>query len=358
MALNRASRAYARRLMTMPPIVARSTATSSWSSCRVLGKSAGTRLYSSYPTPEGAPAAAKAPSQKKVTLLGLQNLYNSNTPITSITAHDYPSAVVAEKAGVDMILVGDSLAMVALGYNNTNMLSLDEMLYHCRAVARGAKRPLLVADLTFGSYEISPEQALESSIRLVKEGNMEAVKLEGGREMVPTIKKITNAGIPVLGHIGLTPQRSTSLSGFRVQGKSIEDAQALIEDAQALQEAGCFAIVLEAVPDALGRIITEKLQVPTIGIGAGADCSGQILVQLDMLGQFDKFTPRFVKKYAQNYETNVAALQEYVSDVRARAFPAEEHVYKMNGDILAKLQTSLGSSPDQGAEEASDDARK
>lgn len=217
-------------------------------------------------------------------------------------------------------------------FQNTNMLSLDEMLYHCRAVARGSRTPFLVADLTFGTYEISPQQALASSIRLIQEGNVEAVKLEGGIEMADTISTITTAGIPVLGHIGLTPQRSTSLGGFRVQGKTAAEAADLLKSALAIQEAGCFAIVLEAVPEEVGKYITEQLSVPTIGIGAGKYCSGQILVQLDMLGQFEQFAPKFVKKYASNLGTDVEAVGNYAADVRKSLFPAAEHTYPMKDE--------------------------
>ncbi|KAK9383984.1 ketopantoate hydroxymethyltransferase [Kockiozyma suomiensis] len=287
------------------------------------------RPYSSYPAAE---AVAEKKKRSKVTIGTLRNLYRKKIPIATITAHDYPSGIVADKAGIDLVLVGDSLAMVALGYENTNMLSLDEMLYHCRAVARGSRTPFLVADLTFGTYEISPQQALASSIRLIQEGNVEAVKLEGGIEMADTISTITTAGIPVLGHIGLTPQRSTSLGGFRVQGKTAAEAADLLKSALAIQEAGCFAIVLEAVPEEVGKYITEQLSVPTIGIGAGKYCSGQILVQLDMLGQFEQFAPKFVKKYASNLGTDVEAVGNYAADVRKSLFPAAEHTYPMKDE--------------------------
>jgi 3-methyl-2-oxobutanoate hydroxymethyltransferase len=230
--------------------------------------------------------------RKKVTLQTIQNLYKSNTPITVLTAHDYPSGVFIEKSGIDICLVGDSLAMVALGYDTTTKITLEEMMHHSRAVARGSKNAFLVGDLPFGTYETSPTQALESSIRFIREGNVEAVKLEGGVEMAPTIQKITSVGIPVLGHVGLTPQRATSLGGFKVQGNTVEKAQKLLEDALALQEAGCFAIVLEAVPEIVATYITQKLKIPTIGIGAGNGCSGQVLVQLDALGVYDKFLPK------------------------------------------------------------------
>ncbi|KAK9491528.1 ketopantoate hydroxymethyltransferase-domain-containing protein [Lipomyces doorenjongii] len=290
--------------------------------------------YSSHFTAEELPH-----QRPKVTLNTIKSLYKRNIPIASLTAHDFPSGIVADRAGVDLVLVGDSLAMVALGYDNTNQITMDEMLSHCRAVARGSKAPFLVADLPFGTYEVSPEQALESSIRLIREAKMEGVKLEGGIEMAATIKKITTAGIPVIGHIGLTPQRSASLGGFRVQARTATGARKLLRSAQALQEAGCFAIILEAVPAPVAKFVTQALTIPTIGIGAGNQCSGQVLVQLDMLGSFDRFTPKFVKKYADAFETNSAAIAEYVRDVKERSFPGEEHAYSMrNEDDIKKLE--------------------
>ncbi|TPX69320.1 3-methyl-2-oxobutanoate hydroxymethyltransferase [Spizellomyces sp. 'palustris'] len=247
-----------------------------------------------------------------------------------MTAQDYPSAVFVDKSGIDMCLVGDSLAMVALGYDNTNRVTLDEMLHHCRAVARGSEHPFLVGDLPFGSYETSPSHALSSSIRMIREGHMEAVKLEGGVEMAETIHKITSVGIPVLGHVGLTPQRAAALGGFRVQGKTMEKAKKLIQDALAVQEAGAFAIVLEAVPEVVAKEITNSLKVPTIGIGAGAGCSGQVLVQLDMLGVYDKLMPKFCKLYAEVGKATVAGLEQYVQEVKNGSFPESgTHTYPM-----------------------------
>ncbi|KAK9448970.1 ketopantoate hydroxymethyltransferase-domain-containing protein [Limtongia smithiae] len=290
--------------------------------------------YSSHP---GGNTSGSDVQRPKVTLQTVRNLYRKNIPITVLTAHDYPSGIVADRGGIDIVLVGDSLAMVALGYENTNQITLDEMISHTRAVARGAKAPFLVADLSFGTYEISAEQALATSIRMAQEGRAEAVKLEGGIEMAHTISTITRAGIPVMGHIGLTPQRSTSLGGFRVQGKTATAAQHLLESAQALEAAGCFTIVLEAVPEEVGKYITERVSVPTIGIGAGKYCSGQVLVQMDMLGYFDKFTPKFVKKYADMHGTTIAAVADYASEVRAGTFPAAEHTYPMSEQETARL---------------------
>ncbi|KAJ3021979.1 hypothetical protein HKX48_007357 [Thoreauomyces humboldtii] len=247
-----------------------------------------------------------------------------------ITAHDYPSAMLADRAAVDVCLVGDSLAMVALGYDNTNQVTLDEMLHHCRAVARGATTPFLVGDLPFGTYETSPSQALDSAIRMIREGRMEAVKLEGGQELAPTIRKITSVGIPVLAHVGLTPQRATSLGGFRVQGKTATRAVSLLRDALAVQEAGAFAVVLEAIPELVAREITDRLRIPTVGIGAGLACSGQVLVQLDALGVYDRLSPRFCKTYAQIGQLSTRALEDYVADVRERRFPESGvHTYPM-----------------------------
>ncbi|KAJ3412116.1 hypothetical protein HDV05_001210 [Chytridiales sp. JEL 0842] len=268
--------------------------------------------------------------RKKVTLQTIQSLYKAQTPLTVLTAHDYPSAVFVEKSGIDICLVGDSLAMVALGYDSTTKITLDEMMHHSRAVARGTRSSFLVGDLPFGTYETSPTQALESSIRFIREGNVEAVKLEGGVEMAPTILRITQVGIPVLGHIGLTPQRATSLGGFKVQGRTVEKAEKLLEDAVALQEAGCFAIVLEAVPEVVASYITKKLRVPTIGIGAGNGCSGQVLVQNDALGIYDKFLPKFCKLYGNLHNPIVTSLSKYVEEVRSRKFPeTKTHTFSM-----------------------------
>ncbi|KAI8393324.1 3-methyl-2-oxobutanoate hydroxymethyltransferase [Radiomyces spectabilis] len=230
--------------------------------------------------------------RSKITINTLNRMYKHNEPISMMTAQDYPSGLLVDRAGIDMCLVGDSLAMVALGYESTNPLTVEEMLHHCRAVARGCKHPFLVADLPYGSYETSPENALHSALRFLKEGNVEAVKLEGGEEMAETIRRITRVGVPVLGHVGLTPQRQSALGGFRVQGKTAKQAQALLKDALAVQEAGAFMIVLEAMPAEIASYITQRLHVPTIGIGAGVECSGQVLVQNDALGLFDRFVPK------------------------------------------------------------------
>lgn len=261
-----------------------------------------------------------------------------------LTAHDYSSGRFIEAAsapapdgesgsyrrGIDIALVGDSLAMVACGYPSTTSLTLDEMLYHCRAVARGCRSSLLVADLPFGTF-LSVEKGVESAVRVIQEGDMDAVKIEGGVEVTELITRLSSRGIPVMGHVGLTPQRQASLSGYRVQGKTVASALKVWHDAQAVQRAGAFAVVLEAVPSRLAAWITERLDIPTIGIGAGVDCDGQVLVQLDMLGvsSLEK-GPRFLKKYDDMERSATAAIDAYVQDVRTGSFPVEEeHGYPM-----------------------------
>lgn len=276
--------------------------------------------------------------KNKTSLSTIRNLYQKQIPISVLTAHDYPSAIAANNAGIDIILVGDSLAMVACGYDDTTQLKLDEMLYHCRSVKRGAKTSYLVADLPFGSYEVSEAEAMRSAIRLIQEGGMEAVKLEGGIEMADTIKRITRNGISVMGHIGLLPQRQASLGGYRAQGKTVAQAQSILRDAMALQEAGCMGIVLEAIPAQVADDITVKLSIPTIGIGAGVGCSGQVLVQLDMLGAFDRFRPKFCKQYEQIGERTSGAIAEYIQDVKDRNFPAGIHTYRMEASELQAWQ--------------------
>ncbi|EMR66367.1 putative 3-methyl-2-oxobutanoate hydroxymethyltransferase protein [Eutypa lata UCREL1] len=266
----------------------------------------------------------------------LRTMYKRGEPITVLTAHDFPSAHVADAAGMDIVLVGDSLAMVALGMEDTSEVLVDEMLMHCRSVARATTSAFTVGDLPMGSYEVSPEQALQTAIRFVKEGRIQGVKLEGGKEMAPTIKKITQAGIPVLAHIGLTPQRQNALGGFRVQGKTRAGALAVLEDALAVQEAGSFGMVIEAVPAEVASIITKKLSVPTIGIGSGNGCSGQVLVQVDMSGYFPpgRFIPKFVKKYGDVWSESLRAIESYRDEVKGRQYPAPEHAYPISEDEL------------------------
>lgn len=282
-----------------------------------------------------------AADRKKVSIIDLQNKKAKGRPMTMMTAYDYPTAQMVDRAGIDMILVGDSLAMVVLGYENTVSVTMEEMLHHCRAVARGAKHPLLVGDMPFMSYHVSVPQAVENAGRLLKEGNMDVVKLEGGKERAEVVRAIVRAGIPVMGHIGLTPQTISMLGGFRVQGKSVDAALSVIDDALALEEAGCFAMVVEGVPDRVAALITERVAIPTIGIGAGKHCDGQVLVLHDMLGMFDRFTPKFVKKYASFFETGTKALQDYIAEVENGTFPGAEHIYTIQDDVYASLVEAL-----------------
>ena len=268
-------------------------------------------------------------SRKKVTIHTLQKKKEKQTPITMVTAYDYSSAVLVDGAEMDMILVGDSLAMVMLGLDSTVSITMDEMLHHCKAVARGAQHAFLVGDMPFMSYQPSHPEAIRNAGRFLKEAGMDAVKLEGGREVADTIRAIVDAGVPVMGHTGLTPQTVSQLGGFKVQGKTAVSAQTLLEDALALEEAGCFAIVLEAVPPAVATAISQQLTIPTVGIGAGAGCDGQVLVYHDMLGLFNNYMPKFVKEYAKIGSIIHDALVNYREDVVNRTFPAKEHTYGM-----------------------------
>ncbi|KAL2755912.1 hypothetical protein ACRALDRAFT_2034922 [Sodiomyces alcalophilus JCM 7366] len=291
-------------------------------------------------SPMGTPSATP---RKKVTLGTLRSLYRKGEPITVITAHDFPSAYVGDAAGMDMILVGDSLAMVALGMEDTSEVVMEEMLLHCRSVARATKAAFTVGDLPMGTYEVSPEQALETAIRFIKEGRVQSVKLEGGKEMAPTIQKITSAGIPVLGHVGLTPQRQNALGGFRVQGKTSGGAMKVLEDALAVQEAGAYAMVLEAVPAEVAALVTQKVSIPTIGIGAGNGCSGQVLVQVDMTGNFPpgRFLPKFVKKYGDVWGESLRAIETYRDEVKTRQYPGPEHTYPISKEELEAFSSAV-----------------
>ncbi len=278
-----------------------------------------------------APVSTSAPAaRKKVTTLTYRRKKERGEIITMLTAYDYPTAMAMDKAGVDSILVGDSLGMVVLGYENTLPVTMEEMLHHCRAVARGAKTALLVGDMPFMSYQVSVEEAVRNAGRFLQQGGMDAVKLEGGRERADAIRAITGAGIPVMGHIGLTPQSVHQQGGFRAQGKTAAAAKRLVEDALILEEAGCFSIVLESVPARLAELISKKLSIPTIGIGAGMGCDGQVLVTHDLLGLFDRFTPKFVKKYANFHAEMQRAFADYMEDVETRRFPATEHTVEMD----------------------------
>jgi len=288
-----------------------------------------------------APISTAPTVRKKVTTLTYRQKKERGEVITMLTAYDYPTAMSMDKAGVDSILVGDSLAMVVLGYENTLPVTMDEMIHHCRAVARGAKTSLLVGDMPFMSYQVSVEDAVRNAGRFLQEGGMDAVKLEGGRERADAIRAITGAGIPVMGHIGLTPQSVNQLGGFRAQGKTAIAAKRLIEDALILEEAGCFSIVLEAVPARLAELISKKLSIPTIGIGAGNGCDGQVLVTHDLLGLFDRFTPKFVKQYADFHNEMQKAFADYIEDVETKRFPAPEHSIEMKDEEWDELMKEI-----------------
>lgn len=267
--------------------------------------------------------------RKKVTTLTFRERKEHGKPITVLTAYDYATALAADRAGIDCLLVGDSLGMVVLGYENTLAVTMDDMLHHAKAVARGAKTPLLIGDMPFISYQVSTPEALRNAGRFLSEANMDAIKLEGGRAVAATAEAIVNVGIPVMGHIGLTPQSVNQLGGYKAQGRTATAARRLIEDALTLQDAGCFAIVLEAVPEKVAELISRKLTIPTIGIGAGAGCDGQVLVSHDLLGIFDRFTPKFVKKYANVHGEMLRAFTEYKNEVLSHKFPTREHTYSM-----------------------------
>ena len=285
-----------------------------------------------------APISTSAPAaRKKVTTLTYRQKKDRGEIITMLTAYDYPTSMAMDKAGVDSILVGDSLAMVVLGYENTLPVTMEEMLHHCRAVARGAKTALLVGDMPFMSYQVSVEEAVRNAGRFLQQGGMDAVKLEGGRERADAIRAITSAGIPVMGHIGLTPQSVHQLGGFRAQGKTASAAKRLVEDAMILEEAGCFSIVLESVPARLAELISKRLSIPTIGIGAGNGCDGQVLVTHDLLGLFDRFTPKFVRQYADFHSEMQRAFADYIEDVETKRFPAPEHTVEMKDEEWEEL---------------------
>ncbi len=270
--------------------------------------------------------------RRKFTTLAMQAKKRRGQTITMLTAYDYPTALTADLAGIDSILVGDSLGMVVLGYPNTLAVTMEDMLHHCRAVARGASSALLIGDMPFMSYQVSLQEAVRNAGRFLQEAGMDAVKLEGGRERADTIRAITAAGIPVMGHLGLTPQSVHQLGGFRPQGQDAEAAWRLAEDAEILQAAGCFSLILESIPTQLAEWISKKLDIPTIGIGAGPICDGQVLVSHDLLGLFDRFTPRFVKQYSNLQAAMRQAFESYRIDVESQLFPGEEHSLKMSDE--------------------------
>jgi 3-methyl-2-oxobutanoate hydroxymethyltransferase len=285
--------------------------------------------------------ADSTPSGGKVTTQTLHAKKSRGEPITFLTAYDYPTAVALDRSGIDGILVGDSLGMVVLGYENTLPVTMQDMLHHCRAVARGVSRAHLVGDMPFMSYQVSTAEALRHAGSFLQKGGMDAVKLEGGRERISVIKTIVAAGIPVMGHLGLTPQSVHQLGGWKVQAKSVGAARRLIEDALLVEDAGCYALVLESVPAEVAQLISKRLALPVLGIGAGGGCDGQVLVTHDLLGLYDRFTPSFVKKYADLFSEMQRAFQAYISDVKQRKFPAPEHAHAMDPQVFRELMHEI-----------------
>lgn len=270
----------------------------------------------------------------KQTVTTIQNMKKNHQKISMLTAYDYTTARLVDQAGIHMILVGDSLGMVMLGYENTLEVTMEDMIHHGKAVARGAKESMIVVDMPFMSYQTSVYDAVVNAGRLVKEGGAHAVKLEGGEKVCPHIKAITEASIPVCAHLGLTPQSINEFGGFKVQGKSFEAARTLIEDAKKVEAAGAFAVVLECVPDKLAKMITEEISIPTIGIGAGADCDGQVLVYQDMLGMYGEIEPKFVKKFENAGDIMKQAFIQYRNEVSNGVFPGKEHCFHIDDEIL------------------------
>jgi 3-methyl-2-oxobutanoate hydroxymethyltransferase len=258
-----------------------------------------------------------------------------------VTAYDYPFGLLAEQAEVDMVLVGDSLGMVVMGLEGTVAVTMEDMIHHIKAVVRGCKSPLIIGDMPFGSYNTSFRDAIHNANRLMKEGGCDAIKLEGGLNFAPCIEAIVKAGIPVQGHIGLTPQTASALGGFKMQGKDTAAAKKVIDDARSLESAGVFSIVLEAVPAPLGKFVAEAVAVPIIGIGAGPDVDGQVLVTYDMIGLFDRFVPKFVKQYAQTRTIILDAIKTYKQEVKEKVFPGPQHAFKMPEETLAQLKEMI-----------------
>lgn len=273
----------------------------------------------------------------KNTIITFKQSKQQGNKISMLTAYDYSTAKLMDEAGINAILVGDSLGNVVLGYEDTLSVTMEDMIHHGAAVARGAKNAMVVLDMPFMSYQTSVYDAVVNAGRLMKEGRASAVKLEGGKEVCPQVKAITEAGVPVMGHLGLTPQSINALGGHRVQGKTQQAAQKLLDDARALQEAGAFAVVLECVPEKLAEKVTKELEIPTIGIGAGAGCDGQVLVYQDMLGMFSDFTPKFVKKFANVGQVMKEAFKSYIDEMQQGSFPSQEHCYSIDDDIIEKL---------------------
>ena len=278
---------------------------------------------------------------KKITIQDIKQAKKEHRKIVMVTAYDYPFGLMADEAGVDIVLVGDSLGMVVMGLDGTVEVTMEHMIHHTRAVTRGCKTALIIGDMPFMSYNTSVRDAIINAGRLMKEGGCDVVKLEGGVDFAPTIEAIVKAGIPVQGHIGLTPQTASALGGFKMQGKDAQAAKRIVDDAKALEDAGVFSMILEAVPAPLGEIVAEAVSVPVIGIGAGSQVDGQVLVTHDMIGLFDKFTPKFVKQYTKIRPTIIDAMKAYKEDVINQAFPAQEHSFTMPDKALEELKKRL-----------------
>ena len=275
--------------------------------------------------------------RKKITPVDIQAMKAAGKKITMLTAYDYPMALLEDRAGIDIILVGDSVGMTVLGYENTLPVTMDEMIHHTKAVTRGAKFALVIGDMPFMSYNTSERDAILNAGRFMKEGSADAVKLEGGASVKDTVKAIVKAGIPVMGHLGLTPQTISMLGGFKVQGKDAKAAQKIIDDALMLEDAEAFSVILEAIPAPIAKRITERLAIPTIGIGAGIHCDGQVLVVHDMLGLFDRFTPKFVKRYVNLSESMLKAFESFREEVSRGEFPTDQHSFHMEEKELSKI---------------------
>ena len=274
----------------------------------------------------------------RVTITEIKEMKHRKEKIPMLTAYDYVTAKIVDEAGVPLILVGDSLGMVMLGYESTIPVTMEEMIHHTKAVVRGAKKALIIGDMPFMSYHISVSDALHNAARFIQEGGAQAVKLEGGEVVADTVRRLVDCGIPVMGHIGLTPQSIHQLGGFKVQGKVVEEAKKLLNDARILEEAGAFAIVLECTPAPLSKLITQKLAIPTIGIGAGPDCDGQVQVISDILGLYTDFVPKHAKQYARLAGEIKAAVSSYISEVKSRSFPTTEQSYTVDESLIKQLK--------------------
>ncbi len=281
---------------------------------------------------------------EKVTIHDIKEAKKDIRKLVMVTAYDYPFGLMAEEAGVDIVLVGDSLGMVVMGLDGTVEVTMEHMIHHIRAVVRGCKTPLVVGDMPFMSYNTSVREAIINAGRLMKEGGCDVVKLEGGVDFAPTVEAIVKAGIPVQGHIGLTPQTASALGGFKIQGKDAQAAKRIVDDARALEDAGAFSMILEAVPAPLGAVVAETVNIPVIGIGAGRDVDGQVLVTHDMIGLFDKFVPKFVKQYAQVKPTIIDAMKTYKKEVTNQTFPAQAHSFNMSDKTIEELKKMVGKS--------------